>query len=139
MAVVKKDIVVHGMLQDELDRCERLAASLEAVISEHPKGSLHKRNMKYKEKVSSYHYLKFREGSKSVYKHVPEREVDDLGKRINLRRKKEKELKQFKDRIKYLKKLLRSPRAPSGHQPIDQHCKRIPNEQRDDAKYPGLL
>ena len=106
MAVVKKDIVIQGMLQDEMERCERLVASLEVAISEQPKGSLHKRDMKHKEKVSSYHYLKFREGSKSVYKHVPEREIDDLKKRINLRRKKEKELKQFKDRIKYLKKLL---------------------------------
>jgi hypothetical protein len=106
MAVVKKDIVVHGMLQDEMERCERLVASLEAAISEQPKGSLHKRDMKYKEKVSSYHYLKFREGSKSVYKHVPKREIDNLKKKINIRRKKEKELKQLKDRIKYLKKLL---------------------------------
>ena len=106
MAVVKKDIVVHGMLQDELERCERLAASLESAISNLPKGSLHKRNMKYKEKVYAYHYLKSREGEKSVSKHIPEAEVEDLALQIKARRKKEKDLKQFRDRIKYLKKLL---------------------------------
>lgn len=106
MAVVKKDIVVHGMLQDELERCENWVASLEAAISELPKGSLHKRNMKYKEKVYSYHHLKLREGSKSVSKHVPQAEVAALEIQIKARQKKEKDLKQFKDRIKYLKKLL---------------------------------
>jgi hypothetical protein len=106
MAVVKKDIVVHGMLQDELERCERLAASLEAAISELPKGSLHKRKMRHKKKVHVYHYLKFREGSKSIYKHVPETEFESLGQLINERRKKENDLKQIKDRIRYLKRLL---------------------------------
>jgi hypothetical protein len=106
MSVVKKDIVVHGMLQDELERCERLAASLEAAIAELPKGSLHQRKMCHKKKVHIYHYLKFREGSQSVYKHVPENEVESLGQLINARRKKEKDLKQIKDRIRYLKRLL---------------------------------
>ncbi len=106
MAVVKKDIVVHGMLQDELERCEKMAASLESAVSEMPRGSLHQRNMKYKEKVYSYHHLKLRKGSKSVYKHVPKAEVAALEIQIKARQKKEKDLKQFKDRIKYLKKLL---------------------------------
>lgn len=104
--MVKKDLVVHGMLEDELERCERLASSLEASIAMLPKGSLHKREMKLKKKVSSYHYLKFREGSKSVYKHIPGHEVSELEKQINARRKKEKDLKQLKGRIKYLKRLL---------------------------------
>jgi len=106
MAVVKKDIVIHGMLQDELERCERLAASLEAAIAERPKGSLHQRKMRHKNKVHTYHYLKFRDGSKSVYKHVPEDEVERLKQLINDRRKKQKDLKQIKDRINYLKKIL---------------------------------
>lgn len=104
--MVKKDIVVHGMLQDELERCERLAGSLEAAIAELPKGSLHQRKMRHKKKVHAYHYLKYRDGSKSVYKHVPESEIESLRQLIKERRKKEKDLKQIKDRIKYLKKLL---------------------------------
>lgn len=106
MAVVKKDIVVHGMLEDELERCERLAASLEAAIADLPKGSLHQREMRHKKKVHTYHYLKYRDGAKSVYQHVPKDEVESLGQQISERRKKEQDLKQIKNRIKYLKKLL---------------------------------
>ncbi|WP_225073424.1 hypothetical protein [Desulfuromonas sp. CSMB_57] len=105
--MVKKDKVLSGMLQDEMERCERLANSLKEAISELPKGSLHKRRMRYKKKEFVYHYLKLRDGSKSVYRHVPEGEAEQLEKQINERRKKEGNLKEIKNRIKYLKKLLR--------------------------------
>ena len=106
MVVVKRDMVVHGMLSDELERCERLVASLEAAIAELPKGSLHQREMHHKCKSHVYHYLKFRDGTKSVYRHIPQAEVENLKQRIDQRRKKEKDLKQLRDRIKYLKKLI---------------------------------
>jgi hypothetical protein len=106
--VVKKDIVVHGMLKDEMERCERLAASLEAAIKELPKGSLHERKVRSKKRDLVYHYLKFREGPKSIYKHVPGHLVADLVQQIDQRRKNEKNLRQFNSRIKYLKKLLKA-------------------------------
>ena len=108
MSVVKKDKVVHGMLQDELERCEGLAYSLMAAISELPKGSLHERKMKHKKKEFVYNYLKFREGSRSVYKHVPKEQAGELGKLVRERQKKDKDLGQLKARIKYLKKLLKA-------------------------------
>lgn len=108
MSVVKKDKAVHGMLQDELERCKRLAESLEAAISELPKGSLHERRMRHKKKEFVYNYLKFREGSRSVYKHVPKGQAGELGKLVEERQKKDKDLRQLKARIKYLKKLLKA-------------------------------
>ena len=106
MSVVQKDKVVHGMLQDELERCEGLSASLEEAISRLPKGSLHVRKVPSGKKHLLYHYLKFRDGDKSVYKHVPKRQLNELSARIEERRKLEGELRQIKTRIKYLRKLL---------------------------------
>lgn len=39
--MVIKDIAVHSMLKDEIERCEPLPASFEAAIKELPKVSLH--------------------------------------------------------------------------------------------------
>jgi hypothetical protein len=106
MSVVQKDKIVHGMLQDELERCEGLSASLGEAISQLPKGSLHIRKVPSGEKDLLYHYLKFRDGDKSVYKHVPKRQLKELSGRVEERRKLEGELRQIKARIKYLRKLL---------------------------------
>ena len=108
MSVVQKDKVVHGMLQDELERCEGLSSSLEAAISELPKGSLHKRKIPSGKKYRVYNYLKLRDGARSVYKHVPERLVNELAGLIEERRKMEEDLRPIKSRIKYLKKLLKT-------------------------------
>ena len=108
MSVVKKDKVVHGMLQEELERCERLISSLVAAIAELPKGSLHQRKIRHKNKVYSYHFCKFRDGAKSVYKQVPKNQVESLSEQIEARRKKEKNLKALNERVKYLRKLLKS-------------------------------
>jgi hypothetical protein len=106
MSVVQKDMVVHGMLQDELERCEGLSDSLEEAIFCLPKGSLHIRKVPSGKKHLLYHYLKFRNGDKSVYKHVPKRQLKELSVRIEERRKLEGKLRQIKTRIKYLRKLL---------------------------------
>ena len=111
MSVVQKDKAVHGMLQDELERCEGLSSSLEAAISELPKGSLHVRKVPSGKKKLAYHYLKFRDGARSVYKHVPERLVGELAGQIGERRKMVENFRQIKSRIKYLKKLLKAGRS----------------------------
>ncbi len=111
MGVVQKDKVVHGMLQDELERCEGLSSSLEAAISQLPKGSIHKRKILFGKKYRAYHYLKLRDGARSVYKHVPERLVQELASQIQERRKMEGNLRQIRSRIKYLNKLLKTGRS----------------------------
>ena len=111
MSVVKKDKVVYGMLQDELERCQGLSSSLVAGIAELPKGSLHVRKIPSGKKYLPYHYLKFRDGARSLYKHVPERLVQELASQIEERRKMEENLRQIRSRIKYLNKLLKTGRS----------------------------
>jgi len=106
MSVVQKDRVVHGMLQDELERCDGLSRSIEEAISRLPKGSLHERRIPSGKKHLQYHYLKFRDGLKSVYKHVPKRLQPELSAQIKERHKLERQLRQIKSRIRYLRKLL---------------------------------
>jgi hypothetical protein len=108
MSVVQKDRVVHGMLQDELERCEGLSKSLDAAISHLPKGSLHVRKIPSGKKCLQYYYLKFRDGHKSVYKHVPKGLQPELSAGIEERRKLQGQLHQLNARIRYLRKLLKT-------------------------------
>lgn len=107
MDVVKEDIVIYGMLNEELERCHRMAAALSASISLLPKGSIHQRNLKQKGKVYVSYFRKFREEGKSVYSHVPKSEVDSFKEKIADRKRKSEELKKIKNRINYLNKLLK--------------------------------
>ena len=109
MKVVHKnnDIVLQGMLKDELERCEQIVSSLRESIAELPKGSLHQRKRNYKGKVAIYNFCKFRKEGKSVYEHVTAKRVALLENQINDRRKKEASLKKFNVRLRYLKKLLK--------------------------------
>ena len=106
--VKKKDKIVHGLLEDELKRCEDMAASLSDAIKALPKGSLHQRRVAYKSKVQIYKYLKYRENGKSVYQHIRKAEEEIVEKKVSERQRKEKSLKSFRDRIQYLHKLMRA-------------------------------
>lgn len=103
----KNDVVLEGMLQDELDRCEAMMEALRKAIGDFPKGSLHQRQRNYKGQISIYHYLKFRDHGKSVYQHVQKNRVPLLEQQIEERRKKEASLKKYAARAKYLHKLLK--------------------------------
>ena len=106
MKVVEKDRLVDGMLHEELERCRGMVSSLEQEISHLPKGSLHVRNKQYKKKRYRYYYLKYREGEKSVSRHVPVRQLETLKKELERRNSYQKEVKAYKARIKYLEKIL---------------------------------
>ncbi len=106
MKVVEKDRLVDGMLQEELKRCHDMVSSLEQEIVRLPKGSLHVRKKQYKKKRYRYFYLKYREGEKSVSRHVPAPQLEALKKELDKRRDIGKEIKAYQDRIKYLEKVL---------------------------------
>ena len=107
MKVVEKN-VIHGMLADELARCEEMLGGIERALSELPKGVLRARNKRYKGKEYRYDYLKYREGSRVINKHVPEEAVEELVGKLELRQKYEKEARSYRGRISYLRRLLRS-------------------------------
>jgi hypothetical protein len=104
--VVENDKVISGMLRDELKRCEEMLAGLQKSVAGLPKGTLSERKKRYKNKVYSYYSLKYRSGEKVVNKHVPNDEAPALIKKLEHRRKYEKEIRAYKIRIDYLSKIL---------------------------------
>jgi len=108
MKVVEKDRVISGMLQDELKRCQEMLNSLKKSISELPKGVINERKKRYKDRVYSYFYLKYREGKKVINEHIPNNHVKDLLKKLEMRKKYEKEIQSYKSKIAYLNKIMSS-------------------------------
>lgn len=106
MKVVEKDKVISGMLHDELKRCQEMLDSLKNSISNLPKGVLSKREKRYKDKVYSYYYLKYRNGKRVINKHIPHNEVQEILKKLEQRKKYEKEIQSYKKKIVYLNKIL---------------------------------
>ena len=106
MKVVENDKLIRGMLQEELERSRNLVRSIEEELARLPKGSLHIRKKRYKGKVYSYHYLKYRAGKKSVSKHIPAAMLEELRMKLDERRRYLQELKLIKARIKYLEKII---------------------------------
>jgi hypothetical protein len=94
------------MLREELKRCINMSASLVKMLSGLPKGSLHVRHKRYKGKRYKYYYLKYREGGKSISKHISDSDFEKLSEQLDARKKYMKELVPYKKRIKYLKKIL---------------------------------
>jgi hypothetical protein len=108
MKVVEKDRVISGMLRDELKLCQEILDSLEKSVSELPKGAISKRKKRYKNKVYFYYCLKYREGEEVISKHVPDREVQEILKKLAMRKKYEKEMQSYEKKIAYLNKILRA-------------------------------
>jgi len=106
MKVVEKDKVISGMLQDELQRCQEMLVSLEKSVAELPKGVINQRKKLYKNKVYSYYYLKYREGEKVFNKHIVKKDLQDILKKLELRKKYEKEMQSYKRKITYLNKIM---------------------------------
>jgi len=106
MKVVEKDKVISGMLQDEMKRCQEMLNNLEKSLSELPRGVINEREKRYKDKVYSYYYLKYREGEKVYNKHISKNKLQELSKKLELRKKYEKEIKAYKNKIAYLNKIV---------------------------------
>lgn len=106
--MVEKDVVVSGMLDDELSRCDETLSAIHKALSGLPKGSLSVRKKVHRSKEYEYHYLKYRNGDKVVNQHVAEGEVKELQNKLALRKKYEQEAKVYRKRMSYLKKLLKT-------------------------------
>jgi len=104
--VVEKDPLVHGMLSEELERCLGMIKSLSASIADLPRGTLHERHKTYKEKAYRYYYLKYRDDKKSINEHVSAGAVEDVRNKILIRKRYEKEKREYEKRTRYLERLL---------------------------------
>lgn len=103
---MEKDIVISGMLRDELKRCHEMLDSLEKSISGLPKGVINLRKKRYKDRVYSYYYLKYRSGERVVNKHLRNDDVQEIEKKLEQRKNYEKEMQAYKKKIAYLNKIL---------------------------------
>jgi hypothetical protein len=108
MKVVEKDKVISGMLLDEFKRCQEMLAGLQNSLEGLPKGVLSERKKRYKDKVYSYHSLKYRDGERVVNKHIPNDQAPTLLKKLEQRKKIEKEAQAYKKKIEYLSKMLKA-------------------------------
>ncbi len=108
MKVVEKDKVISGMLRDELKRCREMLASLENSVAVLPKGVLSERKKRYKAKSYSYFSLKYRDGKKVVNKHIPNDQAPGLSKKLEQRKKLEREIRSYKKKSDYLSKVLKA-------------------------------
>jgi len=106
MKVVEKDEVISGMLQDELRRCRDTLGSLEEAISALPKGVLKERKRQYNNKIYVYFNLKYRDGKKTVNKHIPNKLVAETLTLLDRRKKIEAEIQGYRKKISYLTKIL---------------------------------
>jgi hypothetical protein len=108
MSVVEKDKVISGMLRDELKRCREMLANLHESVAALPKGVLSERKKRYKEKAYSYYSLKYRDGKKVINKHIPDNEAPALLKKLEQRKKFEKEMRSYMKKAVYLSKILKA-------------------------------
>lgn len=108
MKVVEKDRVISGMLQDELKRCQEMLDNLRKAVSRLPKGVLSSRKKRYKKKVYSYYYLKYRDGEHVVNKHISNERVQELAEKLKQRKKYMNEIKSYEKKIAYLKRMLKT-------------------------------
>lgn len=114
MKVAEKDIVVHGMLADEYQRCREVIAALLAKADNYPRGALNVRRKQIKGKEYIYHYLVRRDGNKVVNQHISEKDLPELQNLIEEREKCRKEIRAYKKRMAYLEKLLNKPNSGGG-------------------------
>jgi len=115
MKVAEKDIVVHGMLEDEYGRCREVIEALHAKAKNYPRGALNVRRKQNKGKEYVYHYLVQRDGKRVINRHIAEKELPELQKQIEEREKYRKEILAYKKRMVYLEKLLKKPNREGGH------------------------
>lgn len=98
--------IVKSILQEELERMKSLGKRYAKEISQLPPGYLLKRQRKNK----SYYYLSYREEGKIKQSYLgklsPE-EIKDFKGKIKIKKQFRRQLKETKDHIKYLEKLLK--------------------------------
>ena len=98
--------ILNSVLNEELDRLNKLKKNYEKQITKLPKGSLIKKNIK----GNIYYYLNYRQEKKKIFKYIgklPGKEFENLLDKIEERRKLEKLNKQVKEDIKKLEKMIK--------------------------------
>jgi len=98
--------ILNSVLNEELDRLNKLKRNYEKQIAKLPKGSLIRKNIK----GNIYYYLNYRQEEKKIFEYIgklPGKGLKNLSDKIEERRKLEKLNKQIKKDIKKLEKMIK--------------------------------
>lgn len=108
---------IEGMLLDEYNQSLMVIDTLKRKLQDFPKGKLYFRQKENRKlgKSYSYAFLKFYENHKSVARHVPKVEVDSVKQRIEERDKIISQMNSYKERAKYIEKILKIRRNKDSH------------------------
>lgn len=115
MAVVEADVVIQGLLKEELQRCLAAVHALDTRLESFPKGSLNVRKKVQRGREYTYHYLVYREDGRVMNRHIPSAELPALRKQLVERDKCRREVRSYKKRIAYIERLLGSNRRKAVH------------------------
>lgn len=101
-----EDEGIQGMLRDEFNRCLELMNQVKQSMDSYPRGRLVVKKVKAKERVYEYHHLQWREGKKVLSRHIPEKEVPELQKKIEQREAYRSNCLKIEKRLEYLAPLI---------------------------------
>jgi len=102
----KKSTVIRGVLEEELERNERMKNRYLLELKKLPKGSIVLRKLGNQE----YYYLNYRENKKVIAKYIGKKEVTDIKELqdgINKRKHLQEVIKNLKQEENEIKKALR--------------------------------
>lgn len=94
------------MLRDEFNRCLELMEQVKQSMDSYPRGRVVVKKVKAKGRIYEYHHLQWREGEKVLSRHVPEKEVPELQKKIEQREAYRSNCLKLERRLEYLAPLI---------------------------------
>jgi len=105
---VEDDNMVRSILMDEYAHCQEMLEVLQKSIADCPKGKLSVREKVNKKSLKIYHYytLKFREKNKVFNLHISESKLPEIQNLLEKRMKLIEETKPYKNRVRYIEKIL---------------------------------
>ncbi len=101
-----EDSGIKGMLMDEYERCINLIEQIKHTLDNLPKGRLVIKKVKSKDHIYEYFHLQWRQGEKVLSKHIPQREIPEVKKKIEQRDAYRKNCVMLEKRVSYLAPLI---------------------------------
>lgn len=100
------DSGIKGMLKDEYERCINLIEQIKHTLADFPKGRLVIKKVKSKDHIYEYYHLQWRQGDKVLSKHIPQREIPEVKKKIEQRDAYRSNYDLLEKRVSYLAPLI---------------------------------
>lgn len=96
-------LVIQGVLQEELERQQRMLKAYLAKLEVLPKGNIVRKKINGR----NYAYLQFRSGRKVVSQYIPEDELSGIKDKIEERNRYQKTVQDIKKEIGFIQKALK--------------------------------